>query len=134
MSMRRFKWMIACMSGSLVGAITGLTAGIALDSALVAWLSAAAGPVIALYLAGLHRRVQLLKIACYALIGWGLCFVLEPATSQTAARRASRIAESALLGKGWYIPCHIAAWIFASAGVVFVPDCDKVKRAKNRAD
>jgi hypothetical protein len=134
MSMRRFQWLIACTCGSLVGAIAGLTAGMALDSALVAWLSAAAGPVIALYFAGLHQRVQLLKIACYALIGWGLCFVLEPATSQTAARRASRIAESALLGKDWYIPCHIAAWIFASAGVVFVTDCKQLKKRTNRAD
>jgi hypothetical protein len=119
--MRRLRLVFACTLGSGVGAVVGVAAGVALNSAWWAWLAAAVFPGLALWLAGFHQRRQLAKIMCYALLGWGLCFVLEPATSQSSTGRARRIAEDTFRGKGWYVPCHVAGWVLASVGVAFAP-------------
>ena len=132
--MRRFLLLLACLLGSAVGAVLGVIAGVTVDSALLAWASAAVYPVLALMLAGIRQRGQLAKIAGYALLGWGLCFVLEPAMQQTAAHRALRIAADPLVGKGWYIPCHITSWVLASVGVTFLPSQPRKKCAREAAE
>ena len=119
--MRRLILLVACLLGSAVGGVFGIAAGIGANSALLAWASAAVFPVFALLLAGFRNRSQIAKIAGYALIGWGLCFILAPSTSQSAASRARRIVADPLVGKGWYIPCHVVSWIMASVGVAFAP-------------
>ena len=107
--------------GSASGAVIGIVAGLTLDSALLAWISAAAFPMIALVLAGIREYSFLLKVGGYALLGWVLCFILEPAVSQSAANRALRIASDPLAGKGWYIACYVSSWILASVAVAFRP-------------
>jgi hypothetical protein len=64
--------------GSTVGAVVGIAAGIKFDSALAAWISAAAFPVIAIVMTGAPEPRMFLKIGCYALLGWGVCFLLAP--------------------------------------------------------
>lgn len=119
--MRRLLLLLACLLGSAVGAFLGVVAGIATNSVLLAWASAATFPVLALVLAGIRQGRQLTKIAGYALLGWGLCFILEPGVDEGAAHRAIRIAADPLAGKGWYISCHITSWVLASVGVAFMP-------------
>lgn len=120
--------LLASLIGSAVGAAIGIVAGVTLDSALLAWISAGAFPIIALGVAGVREYGFLVKIGGYALLGWGLCFVLEPAISQSAASHARRIASDPLAGKGWYIACHVASWILVSVGVAF-----RAPKAPNQA-
>ena len=131
--MRRILLLLVCLVGSAVGAAFGVVAGITMDSALLAWASAAAFPVLGLVLAGVRQRGQLVRIAGYALLGWGLCFLMQPLVSQSATSRAHRIATDPLVGKGWYIPCHITSWILASAGVVFLPSQDRTSASSRSA-
>ena len=115
----RLLLLLVSVVGSAVGAVIGIVAGVMLNSSLLAWISAAAFPIIALVMAGIREYGLLLKIGGYALLGWGLCFALEPAVSQTAATHARRIASDPLAGKGWYIACHFASWILVAVGVAF---------------
>ena len=119
--MRRSLLISACLIGSIFGGIVGVMGGIALDSAWVAAFSATVFPVVGLLLARIRDPRLLTKIAAYALIAWGLCFVLGPSITQSRDSHLRRIAADPLAGKGWYIPCHIASGILAVAGVAFLP-------------
>jgi hypothetical protein len=119
--MQRLVLLGACLVGSTVAGIVGLFSAIWWDTSLVALIGAAIFPTVCLVVAGLQSRSQLFKIAGYALIGWTLCFILAPTTSQRPQNRASRIAADPLVGKGWYIPCAVVSWVMASVGVAFSP-------------
>jgi len=117
----RLTLLIAGSVGSASGAVIGIVSGVTFDGALLAWISAAAFPMIALVVAGIREYGFLVKVGGYALLGWGLCFLLEPAVSQGATSRALRIASDPLAGKGWYIACCVTSWILVSVGVAFRP-------------
>jgi hypothetical protein len=120
--------LLASLIGSAVGAAIGIVAGVTLDSALLAWIAAGAFPIVALVLAGIREYGFLVKIGGYALLGWGLCFVLEPTISQSAASHALRMSSDPLAGKGWYIACHTVSWILVSVGMAF-----RTPKAPNQA-
>jgi len=128
----RLLLLLASLVGSGVAATIGIVVGITLDSAFPAWILAAVFPVIALALAGMRERGMLVKIAGYALLGWGLCFVFQPTVSQSAASHARRIASDPLAGKGWYVACYVTSWILVSVGVAFRPPAESNKRTHAR--
>ncbi len=126
----RLLLLVASLVGSAVGAVIGTAVGVTTDSDLLAWISAAAFPIIALALAGIRDCQTLVKIGGYALLGWGLCFLMEPTISQSAASHARRIASDPLAGKRIYLVCYVASWILVSVGVAFRP----VNAANNAAN
>jgi len=55
-------------------------------------------------------------------IAWmGLCFLMEPTISQSAASHARRIASDVLAGRNSTLFCYVASWILVSVGVAFRP-------------
>jgi hypothetical protein len=72
----------------------------------------------------------LVKIGGYALLGWGLCFLMARTISQSAVSHARRIASDVLAGKKMYLVCYVASWILVSVGVAFRP----VNAANNAAN
>lgn len=118
---KRLTLQVAVLLGSSLACCVGLATGIAFDTAFIAWISAATFPLVCVYVLGLRDGRQLVKLACYAAIGWTLCFVLAPARSESKESRARRIAADPLSGKGWYIHSTVASWIMLSVGIAFVP-------------
>jgi hypothetical protein len=105
----------------MVAAFFGLWAMLEFDAPILALLSAATFPVFAGWVAGLHDRKQLAKIAVYAALGWALTFMLQPVTVQYPSSRASRIAESPLVRCEWQIPASAVSSLLVMVGVGFVP-------------
>jgi hypothetical protein len=68
--------------GCLLAAALGLMAAVQFDSPALAAIAISVLPALGAYVGGVRDRHQLTKIACYALVGWVLCYLLKPAVSR----------------------------------------------------
>lgn len=102
--------------GCLLAAAVGLPTSMYFDSALPAGMAIAVLPAAGAYLGGNRDEQQLAKIVLYSLMGWILCYLLQPAVSGVA-RDGEHISNFKLwYGAFAFVPSSLLALIGAGFG------------------
>jgi hypothetical protein len=117
--MRRLYLLILTFCCCLIGAIVGVYLSIRLDANTPSVVAAAAFPVLGAYIGGIRDRCLLAKIAGYALLGWLLCFILQPQVSRVVSRSPS--IDDQFGGKLWHLFCFVPSSLLAIVAVLFAP-------------
>jgi hypothetical protein len=118
--MHRLYLLLLTICCCIIGCLVGVFLSIRLDMDAPSGVAAAAFPAFGAYLGGVRDRALLAKIAGYALLGWLLCFVLQPQVSRSANLSPSIDGEFG--GKYWHLFCFIPSTVLAVVALLFAPE------------
>lgn len=118
---RASRLVLAWFVGTLAAAVIGVTTAAFYQLIWVSLIAAVVLPLLALVLAGIRQTAFLVRIAVYATIGWGLCYLFQPAES---SRRPRPTPPSV------YFACHGIAFLLTGVGVAFEYDQQRAKQER----
>ena len=117
--MRRPYLLLLTICYCIIGGVVGVYFSIGLGADAPSLIAAAAFPAFGAYLGGIRDRGLLAKIAGYALLGWLLCFALQPEISRSASSTPTIYDEFS--GKLWHLVCFVPSTLLAAVALLFAP-------------
>jgi hypothetical protein len=117
--MRRLHLLLLMVCCCMIGGIVGVYFSIRMDADTPSLIAATAFPACGAYLGGVRDRGLLAKVACYAFLGWLICFVLQPQASRASSLSPS--IDNDFSGKFWHLFCIIPSTLLAVVATLFAP-------------
>ena len=121
--MRRMKILLLTLLFCFLACAVGGFMLVQFDAIAPCIICAAIFPAAGAFWGGVRDRAALAKIACYAVLGWGLGYLLQPQVAGIKSKMNWSLTEV------WAVIAFVPATLLALTGAFFAPSSDASEAA-----